>query len=102
MATENDIKLDGKLPIERTFTSDVKNGDITGLDQAEIFLRDNDITHDDLTALLEDEEGVKQLVRRVDWTLMPLLCGTCKFNVMHGNLMRAGVDRANSSFAIHR
>lgn len=81
MAAEKDVKLDEKVPVERTLTPDLKHGDITdikGLDQAEIFLRDNNITHEDLTALLEDEEGIRKLVRRVDWMLMPLLCGTCK------------------------
>lgn len=79
MAAGMVMSLDKKDPIVRTLTPDLKNGDIKGLDQAEIFLRDNNITHEDLTALLEDEEGIKKLVRRVDWTLMPLLCGTCKY-----------------------
>lgn len=46
------------------------------LGQAEIFLQNHNITHHDLNALLEDSEGVKKLVRKVDWLLMPLLCGT--------------------------
>ncbi|CZT25046.1 related to allantoate permease [Ramularia collo-cygni] len=77
LAAGNDKKLDEKIPIERTSTEpDLKNGEIKELDQAEIFLRENNITHQDLSTLLEDEEAVKKLVRRVDWTLMPLLCGT--------------------------
>lgn len=46
------------------------------LDQAEIFLQSNNITHDDLQTLLADTENIKRLVRKVDWELMPLLCGT--------------------------
>lgn len=76
----NDIKSDEKIPIERTLTEpDLKYGQVEGLDHAEIFLRDNNFSHADLTALLEDDEAVKKLVRRVDWTLMPLLCGTCRY-----------------------
>lgn len=56
--------------------SDLKAGEIVDLDQAEIFLQTHHITHHDLNALLEDKEGMKKLVRKVDWLLMPLLCGT--------------------------
>lgn len=81
MATRNDIQLDEKDPIESIPTElDLKIGEVKGLDQAEIFLRENNITHTDLTTLLEDEQATKKLMRRVDWTLMPLLCGTCKNN----------------------
>lgn len=52
---------------------DLKAGEIKDLDQAEIFLQDNGISHDDLHAMLQDKEGIKKLVRRVDWMLMPLL-----------------------------
>lgn len=56
--------------------TDLKEGEIGDLDQAEIFLRANNITHNDLNAMLEDTAGIKRLVKRVDWLLMPLLCGT--------------------------
>lgn len=78
-AGDDDMKMDEKMSVELTSPeSDLKSGQVAGLDQAEIFLRDNNFTHSDLTALLEDEEEIRKLVRRVDWTLMPLLCGTCK------------------------
>lgn len=81
MAIGNDRKLDEKISLERTLTEpDLKLGEVKELDQAEIFLRENNITHGDLSALLEDEVAIKKLMRRVDWTLMPLLCGTCKSN----------------------
>ena len=55
---------------------DLKAGEIKDLDQAEIFLQNNGISHEDLREMLQDTEGIKKLVRRVDWMLMPLLCGT--------------------------
>jgi hypothetical protein len=73
------ISAEKKNSLERsTSPPDFKQGDFQDrdLDQAEIFLRANNITNDDLSALLSDEKGVKKLVRRVDWILMPLLCGT--------------------------
>lgn len=50
--------------------------DLRALDEAEIFLRKHNINADDLNAMLEDEASAKRLVRKVDWLLMPLLCGT--------------------------
>jgi sugar phosphate permease len=73
------ISSEKKTPLERSTTPlDLKAGSILDrdLDQAELFLRDNNISHDDLAALLSDEAGVRKLVKRVDWHLMPLLCGT--------------------------
>ncbi|PPJ56603.1 hypothetical protein CBER1_01779 [Cercospora berteroae] len=56
--------------------SDLKAGEVIDLDQAEVFLREHNISHHDLNALLQDSAGMKKLVKRVDWMLMPLLCGT--------------------------
>ncbi|SMR61462.1 unnamed protein product [Zymoseptoria tritici ST99CH_3D1] len=73
------ISEEKKNSIQRTISPpDIKQGEIADrdLDQAEIFLRDNNISDDDLSALLADEAGVKKLVKRVDWSLMPLLCIT--------------------------
>lgn len=46
------------------------------LDEAEVFLRENGITHDHLVDLLCDEPSIKRLVRRVDLVILPLLAGT--------------------------
>lgn len=54
----------------------VKEGEIEELDQAEVFLRENNFTHAYLHEILQDEAANKKLLRRVDLTLMPLLCGT--------------------------
>ncbi|KAH9822856.1 MFS general substrate transporter [Teratosphaeria destructans] len=59
-----------------TGTIDLKVGEIQNLDQAEIFLRENNYTHAHLQCLLTDQATIKQVRRRVDWLLMPLLCGT--------------------------
>jgi len=49
---------------------------ITDLDEAELFLQQHGIPHSRLSELMADEEALKKLRRKVDWTLMPLLCGT--------------------------
>lgn len=65
------------LTVSNDAPTDFKAGEIVDhLDQAEIFLQKHNITHQDLNALLEDSQGMKKLVRKVDWLLMPLLCGT--------------------------
>lgn len=55
---------------------DIKVGDVHELDQAEVFLRENNFSHAYLQEVLQDEAANKKLLRRVDWILMPLLCGT--------------------------
>ncbi|KAG9695764.1 MFS general substrate transporter, partial [Aureobasidium melanogenum] len=60
-----------------TTEMDLKAGEvIEDLDAAEVFLRDNNFSHSYLHELLQDEAACKKLVRKVNWTLMPLLCGT--------------------------
>jgi hypothetical protein len=56
--------------------TDLKLGEIEDLDQAEVFLREHNYSHAQLQDLLADETAVKKVRRRVDWILMPLLCGT--------------------------
>ncbi|KAL6411352.1 allantoate permease [Ilyonectria robusta] len=56
--------------------ADLKNGSITDLDEAEIFLQQHGIAHSRLEELMADETALKKLRRKVDWSLMPLLCGT--------------------------
>jgi hypothetical protein len=68
--------MDEKKAIEPTVSHDVKEGEVESLDLAEIFLREHNIPHSELNVMLRDEEEQKKLVRRVDWMLMPLLCGT--------------------------
>lgn len=46
------------------------------LDQAEEFLRDNDFSHGQVLELLADEATTNKLLRKIDYTLLPLLCGT--------------------------
>ncbi|KAG9701399.1 MFS general substrate transporter, partial [Aureobasidium melanogenum] len=65
------------LAAPETTEMDLKAGEvIEDLDAAEVFLRDNNFSHSYLHELLQDEAACKKLVRKVNWTLMPLLCGT--------------------------
>ncbi|KAH8652352.1 major facilitator superfamily domain-containing protein [Xylariales sp. PMI_506] len=63
-------------PSEAMDLEDLKAGTVVELDEAELFLQQHDIPHSRLPELLADEAAVKKLRRKVDWTLMPLLCGT--------------------------
>ncbi|TPX18838.1 uncharacterized protein E0L32_011453 [Thyridium curvatum] len=56
--------------------ADMKHGVTVELDEAELFLQQHGIPHSRLAELMADEAAVKKLRRVVDWTLMPLLCGT--------------------------
>ncbi|GAB7365186.1 hypothetical protein MBLNU230_g6272t1 [Neophaeotheca triangularis] len=55
---------------------DIKTGEIKSTDKAEQFLQEHGFSHAYLNEALQDELAMKKLRRRVDWTLMPLLCGT--------------------------
>lgn len=70
-----DMEIGEKQPSINNDIS-LKAGDVEILDEAELFLQENGISHAHLTELLEDKEAEKKLMRRVDWSLMPLLCGT--------------------------
>ncbi|KAH0375849.1 MFS general substrate transporter, partial [Aureobasidium melanogenum] len=74
----DDISIKEKsLAAPETTEMDLKAGEvIEDLDAAEVFLRDNNFSHSYLHELLQDEAACKKLVRKVNWTLMPLLCGT--------------------------
>lgn len=49
---------------------------VCDLDDAEIFLQENNFSHEYLQELLADETLNKRLVRKVDWVILPLLAGT--------------------------
>lgn len=49
---------------------------VCDLDDAEIFLQENNFSHGHLAELLADEALNKRLVRKVDWVILPLLAGT--------------------------
>ncbi|KAG9773401.1 MFS general substrate transporter, partial [Aureobasidium melanogenum] len=55
---------------------DFGTGDITDLDEAEIFLRDNNFSPGYIKELLADKQRNRKLVRRIDLILLPLLAGT--------------------------
>ncbi|CAG9983980.1 unnamed protein product [Clonostachys byssicola] len=58
--------------------SDIENGVVDSYtrDEADIFLQEHDISEERLAQLMSDEASLKRLRRKVDWLLMPLLCGT--------------------------
>lgn len=51
-------------------------GQVEDLDEANIFLRQHNITPEYINELLEDDAANKRISRKVDLQLLPLLCGT--------------------------
>ena len=72
---QNQKKIE-RLSISDPIKPDIEVGEVRDLDEAEIFLRDNNFSHEYLQDLLSDEREVKKLVRRIDMRLLPLLAGT--------------------------
>ncbi|KAL3481877.1 major facilitator superfamily domain-containing protein [Aspergillus californicus] len=69
--------MDDEKKISTTGEKDeIQAGTITSLDEGELFLRQHNITQDDLESLLADDVATKALVRKVDLILLPLLAGT--------------------------
>ncbi|KEF62843.1 uncharacterized protein A1O9_00816 [Exophiala aquamarina CBS 119918] len=60
--------------LKPTLTTNV--GSVEELDEAGLFLREHNFSQAYLAELLEDKELNRKIVRRIDFTLMPLLCGT--------------------------
>lgn len=56
--------------------ADVKHAITADLDEAQLFLHEHGIPNARLEELMNDEVSLKRLRRKVDWQLMPLLCGT--------------------------
>ena len=55
---------------------DVEEGKINSLDEAELFLYEHGISYSRLQEMMNDETKAKKLRRRIDYILLPLLCGT--------------------------
>ncbi|KAK1146766.1 hypothetical protein N8T08_002527 [Aspergillus melleus] len=74
-----DRVADEKSPSKEQSRGDAPSvavGELDSSGDAEEFLRIHNLRQSDLEELLQDEQAQKRLVRRVDWLLMPLLCGT--------------------------
>ncbi|KAH7347272.1 major facilitator superfamily domain-containing protein [Plectosphaerella cucumerina] len=56
--------------------ADVKIAVGADLDEAQLFLHEHGIPNSRLEELMNDEARLKKLRKKVDWQLMPLLCGT--------------------------
>ena len=72
-ADATDIK---QANVEDDVELDLKAGELRELDQAQVFLHEHGFSQAYLQTLLQDEQAQKKLRRRVDFILMPLLCGT--------------------------
>ena len=59
-----------------TKVDDVDVGQISQLDEAEIFLHEHGVSNDRLQEMLDDPARMKKLRRRIDMILLPLMCGT--------------------------
>lgn len=75
MASDGDKEFH-KLEAEKGSLKDIQIGEITAIDEGELFLRHNNFTPENLRELLEDKERNKALIRKVDLILLPLLTGT--------------------------
>jgi len=53
-----------------------QEGELENLDEAGLFLQKHNFTTADLSALMSDAEKNRKIIRKIDWILMPLLCGT--------------------------
>ncbi|KAH7390111.1 MFS transporter [Cadophora sp. MPI-SDFR-AT-0126] len=56
--------------------AEFSEGEISNLDEADIFLRDNNFSPEYIQELLADKDLNKRLVRKIDLILLPLLAGT--------------------------
>ncbi|KAJ1714528.1 MFS transporter [Aspergillus flavus] len=65
-----------KVILEATAKDDIELGQMTSLDEAELFLQEHGVTDTQLQELLNDSKKSKELVRKVDLIVLPLLCGT--------------------------
>ncbi|KAE8380356.1 major facilitator superfamily domain-containing protein [Aspergillus bertholletiae] len=65
-----------KAIIETTTKDDIEIGHVSSLDEAELFLQEHGVTNAQLQELLSDSKKSSQLRRKIDLTVLPLLCGT--------------------------
>ncbi|EAW11001.1 putative MFS transporter [Aspergillus clavatus NRRL 1] len=75
-ANVDEDKKDVELNIIGKGDDDIGIGDISSLDEAEIFLREHGVSHIQLQEMLDDPVRSKKIRRRIDLILLPLLCGT--------------------------
>ncbi|TVY81123.1 putative transporter [Lachnellula suecica] len=83
MAMDNEVVKHFEPSTTKEVESDnfqyIKKGDVIDiavLDEAEAFLRDHGYDWAHVHALLQNEDLSKGVLRKIDWQIMPLLCGT--------------------------
>ncbi|KAK6216894.1 hypothetical protein QIS74_07008 [Colletotrichum tabaci] len=75
-AQDNCIKAQSNVNGDCEAVDDMKIAETANLDEAQMFLHEHGIPNASLEALMSDEAALKRLRRKIDWQLMPLLCGT--------------------------
>lgn len=65
-----------KAIIEATAKDDIEIGQMSSLDEAELFLQEHGVTNIQLQEMLNDSKKTDRLRRKVDLMVLPLLCGT--------------------------
>ncbi|WQF89234.1 Putative major facilitator superfamily, MFS transporter superfamily [Colletotrichum destructivum] len=70
------IKAQSNVDGDCEAVDDMKVAETANLDEAQLFLHEHGIPNASLEALMSDEAALKRLRRKIDWQLMPLLCGT--------------------------
>ncbi|KAG7420581.1 putative transporter [Fusarium oxysporum f. sp. raphani] len=75
-AQDDCIKAQSNVNGDCEAIDDMKIAVTANLDEAQLFLHEHSIPNTSLEALMSDEAALKRLRRKIDWQLMPLLCGT--------------------------
>ncbi|CCF31897.1 hypothetical protein CH063_04384, partial [Colletotrichum higginsianum] len=75
-AQDDCIKAQSSVNGDCEAVDDMKIAETANLDEAQMFLHEHGIPNASLEALMSDEAALKRLRRKIDWQLMPLLCGT--------------------------
>ncbi|TIC91799.1 putative transporter [Colletotrichum higginsianum] len=75
-AQDDCIKAQSSVNGDCEAVDDIKIAETANLDEAQMFLHEHGIPNASLEALMSDEAALKRLRRKIDWQLMPLLCGT--------------------------
>lgn len=76
MSKDMEVQLSSTDGISLKKQESAIEGEVEDLDEANLFLRQHNITPEYMAELLEDNIANKRVSRKVDLLLLPLLCGT--------------------------
>lgn len=72
-----DHEKDGNQKIDELAKPSTREvGEVLDIDAAEVFLQENNFSHEYVHELLSDKASIRKLVRKIDLVLLPLLAGT--------------------------